>query len=566
MFFTRTWFISFSFILFTFISACKGKHPPDSYRDEKQIVEKPAEMDAKVNENIKDVLQYAIDNKGKINDVIRLNAALTVDSFYKKDNYENIWSKDEHWEPLADSLFNFITASEQYGLFPSDYHFNDLHQLRDKLVQDSTAKADANIWTKAELMLTDAFIQISKHLKQGRLLPDSISLAADTSLTSEFFVKNLNTVIENKEITSFFTSLEPKLHGYIDLRACIKKFTETMDRKRYTYVIYPYKDSLAFIKNLFIRLKEGKYLDPANKLPDSIQIANAIKKFQKAKGIKAEGKISPDIIKKLNSSDVERFKKIAINLDRYKQLPASLPEKYIWVNLPGYYLKLFDNDTMVFESRTIVGKPTTRTPTLNSEITNMVTYPNWTIPNSIIKKDILPAMKKDPGYLARKGFNLVDLKGETVDPYSVNWQKYTKGIPYKIVQGSGDDNALGILKFNFNNPYSVYLHDTNQRYLFKNTSRALSHGCVRVQEWQKLAFYIATNDSLNQKPGTTLNYNIDSIKTWLDNKVRKVIIIKQHLPLFIRYFTCEGKNGKIIFYDDIYSEDKTLREKYFANK
>jgi murein L,D-transpeptidase YcbB/YkuD len=158
------------------------------------------------------------------------------------------------------------------------------------------------------------------------------------------------------------------------------------------------------------------------------------------------------------------------------------------------------------------------------------------------------------------------MKGATVDPYSVNWQKYTKGIPYKIVQGSGDDNALGILKFNFNNPYSVYLHDTNQRYLFKNTSRALSHGCVRVQEWQKLAFYIATNDSLNLKPGATLNYNIDSIKNWLDNKVRKVIIIKQHLPLFIRYFTCEVKNGKIVFYDDIYDEDKILREKYFANK
>jgi murein L,D-transpeptidase YcbB/YkuD len=196
----------------------------------------------------------------------------------------------------------------------------------------------------------------------------------------------------------------------------------------------------------------------------------------------------------------------------------------------------------------------------------MITYPKWTIPNSIIKNEILPALKKNAGYLARKGFHLVDAKGEMVDPWSVNWAKYTKGIPYNIVQGSGDDNALGIFKFNFNNPYSVYLHDTNQRYLFKNKARALSHGCVRVQDWEKLAFYIADNDSIYQKPGSVRLYNVDSIKNWLATKERKRIIVKNRIPLSIRYFTCEGKNGKIVFYDDIYGEDKLLREKYFARK
>ena len=175
-------------------------------------------------------------------------------------------------------------------------------------------------------------------------------------------------------------------------------------------------------------------------------------------------------------------------------------------------------------------------------------------------------MKRNIEYLTRKGFHLVDLKGETVDPYSVNWAKYTKGIPYKIVQGSGDGNALGILKFNFENPYSVYLHDTNQRYLFKNAARALSHGCVRVQEWQKLAYYIAVNDSINHVAETRPSYNTDSIKTWLAKKERRKIVVKNRIPLFIKYFSCEGKNGKIIFYDDIYNEDKVLRDKYFATK
>ena len=549
-----------SFIILLFLFSCKSEHAAT----EKEIVATPEEMDTKVTENVKEVLRYAIDHNGKINDSIQLSLPAIADSFYHKNNYTNVWSKTETWEPMADSLYNFIEGAEEYGLFPSDYHYKALSAIRTILVKDSLARADANVWTQAELMLTDAFMLVSKHLKQGRLLPDSISLSANTS-TSDFFINTLNTAIEKRSLAPLLT-LEPRHKGYVELKKGIKKFIDSMDRKTYTYVVYPNKDSVRFIKNVQKRLQESGDLNTSVKIVDSAGMANALKKYQKRKGIKADGKITAALVRTLNATDMEKFKRIAINLDRYKQLPDQLPEKYIFVNLPGYYLRVIENDTLVFESKTIVGKPSTPTPKLNSEITDMVTFPQWTIPNSIIKKDILPAMKKDPGYLARKGFNLVDLKGEAVDPWSVNWEKYTKGIPYKIVQGSGDDNALGIYKFNFNNPYSVYLHDTNQRYLFKNSVRALSHGCVRVQDWEKLAYYIAKNDSINQKPDNPPSYTIDSIKTWLANKERKRIIVRNRIPLSIRYFTCEGKNGKIVFYDDIYGEDKTLREKYFAGK
>ncbi len=279
--------------------------------------------------------------------------------------------------------------------------------------------------------------------------------------------------------------------------------------------------------------------------------------------MKKDGKVNAKFINVLNNNDVEKFQRIAVTLDRYKLLPDTLPVTYIWVNLPAYFLKVWDHDTLVFESKVIVGKPTTPTPVLTSQISDMVTYPQWTIPESIIKKDILPALKKDPGYLARKGYNLIDAKGQVVNPFTINWAKYKKGIPWKVMQGSGDDNALGIFKFNFNNPYSVYLHDTNERYLFSNSARALSHGCVRVQKWEALAYYIARNDSLNQTENHQLSYNIDSIKTWLSNKDRKRIIVKSRLPLFIEYFTCEAKKDKLVFYDDIYNDDRMLAEKYF---
>jgi murein L,D-transpeptidase YcbB/YkuD len=110
------------------------------------------------------------------------------------------------------------------------------------------------------------------------------------------------------------------------------------------------------------------------------------------------------------------------------------------------------------------------------------------------------------------------------------------------------------------------LHDTNQRYLFKNASRALSHGCVRVQDWEKLASYIANNDSSLSTKRDSLKFTTDSIKNWISRKERHRVQVKNHLSLFIRYISCEGKNGELKFYEDIYGEDKLLMEKYFAKK
>jgi murein L,D-transpeptidase YcbB/YkuD len=133
------------------------------------------------------------------------------------------------------------------------------------------------------------------------------------------------------------------------------------------------------------------------------------------------------------------------------------------------------------------------------------------------------------------------------------------------VQGSGDANALGILKFNFSNKYQVYLHDTNERYLFSRDTRALSHGCVRVQEWSKLAYFFIANDSLSYK-NNQKRIGSDSLTHWLQVKEKHTIPLKNKIPVFIRYFSCEGKNGTVIFYDDIYGEDAMLREKYYSQK
>ncbi len=534
------------------------------------VVSDPDDMNDKAAETIQSALESALKNNGKIDDTISLNLSAAVSSFYTAGKYQPIWSSKEKWQPLADSLYNLIANAEQEGLFPKDYHNKNLQSLKTKLDKDSVKRMDAVLWGKADVMLTDAFMRIINDLKYGRLKADSTSLNPDSALVNNFFVKNLTTLTTQKQFGSLLASLQPQHKGYWELKKGIKSFLDSMDRRTYTYVTYPYKkgdakDSLFFLKTFQKRLAESGITTGA-KLPDSAQLSEAVKKYQKQKGIKTDGKISSSLIKVINTSDAERFKRIAITLDRYKQLPAKLPQQYIWVNIPAYYLWVIDNDTVALESKVITGKPDTRTPVLTSEITDMITYPTWTVPTSIIAKQYLPKLKNNPGYLARLGLRLVNSKGEAIDAYSVNWSKYSKGIPYKVMQGSGDNNALGVFKFNFNNPYAVYLHDTNQRYLFKNGSRALSHGCVRVQEWEKLAFYIARNDSIKAKPTDTLRYTADSIKNWIAVKERHRMDVKNRIPIYISYFSCEGKDGKIKFYEDIYGEDKALREKYFSDK
>ncbi len=532
----------------------------------KEIVKKPEEMDDQVANNIKEVLTYASDNNGKINDSIRLSLPDIVNSFYEKNDYKNVWSKKERWLPLADSMLAFIVSSKYYGLYPSDYHWKDLNILHKKLTTDPVTRTDAITWTKADLMLSDAFMKLAKDIKEGRLLPDSVSITQKPNYVDSFFIKNITDAFQKNSLYDIFNSMEPLINRYHLIKDLTKNFVDSMDTEVYQYIDYPQKDSMNLVKTLQKRLMQSFKLNYDNTVPDSITLNNEIKKYQAKAGLKKDGKISAKLINTLNNTDEEKFKRLAITLDRYKKFQDSMPVRYIWVNLPSFYLEVWDTDTLTILSKVVIGKPDTRTPALTSHITDMITFPQWTIPESIIKKEILPGLKKDPGYLAKKGFMLTDEKGNDVNPFSIKWAKYSQGIPYKVIQGSGDDNALGIFKFNFNNQYSVYLHDTNQRYLFKNTARALSHGCVRVQKWQELAYYIATNDSLNNTNDQKLSYNIDSINTWLANKVKKRMYVKNKLPLYIVYFTCDAKKGKLAFYDDIYNEDKMLAQKYFANK
>ena len=558
--------IVFLMMILFFSYACKEESSPDL--PEKKKVEKPEAIEIRKAKNIAQSLQYAFQNNGRINDTLLLKLDSIINKVYTDNQYHPFWSKDEIFLPLADSLINFVENCKVYGLFPSDYHNKSIHNFQQLLKSDSVAMKDAVLWSSADLLLTDAFLLVGKHLKQGRLKYDSVTLRTDTLLVDSFYTKLFSDLKSSGNLLQVFQNLEPRHRAYDSLKTGLKFFLDSIQQfKRYTQIIYPNKDSLSLSKQIQKRLFEDDLVLSSTDKIDSASWRTAISNYQKSNGLKVTGKINENTINSLNNTDWEKFKRIAINLDRYKLLPDTMPDKYVWVNIPSYLMKLIESDSVIFSSRVVVGKPATRTPLLTSRITDMITYPQWTIPNSIVVKEVLPGAKKSASYFSRRGYSLINDSGEEIDPYTVDWNRYTKGIPYKVVQGSGDANALGILKFNFNNKYSVYLHDTNQRYLFKNANRSLSHGCVRVQEWHKLAQYLINIDSIRMKPVENANFiGSDSLNAWLRRKEKHYLPVRSRLPVFIRYFSCEGSNGKVKFFEDIYGEDKMLRQKYFADK
>jgi murein L,D-transpeptidase YcbB/YkuD len=415
---------------------------------------------------------------------------------------------------------------------------------------------DAAKWAESDLLFTAAFIKIVKDVKRGRLAADSI-LKRDNLLSPEFFHKQWQSY--GGGMQQLALSLESKQPRYTELKEALQVFLQNATFRNYTY-INP-KDSMHLQQAVAMRLSQEDSITFSTIHIDSIELAAAIKKYQSQKGLKETGKLTSGLIINLNNTDNYKFARISVNLDRYKGL-QTLPQQYIWVNIPSYQLQLWDSGVVMLTSKVVVGKPQTRTPQLTSAISDLITYPKWHIPQSIIKNEILPALKRDPGYLARKGFSLVDGEGNEVDAYSVSWAKYENAIPYTVVQGSGDDNALGVIKFNFPNKHAVYLHDTNQRYLFSKEKRALSHGCVRVEAWEELANYILERDAAASPNAVP----VDSMYTWLALKEKHLIPVRKRLPVFIRYFTCDVQDGKLTFYDDVYDEDRRLSNEFFKYK
>ncbi|GAA3924559.1 L,D-transpeptidase family protein [Chitinophaga oryziterrae] len=538
-------YIAVLFVLF----ACHRK----KVLREREVVKNVAELQEVIPENIAERLNYIADNDSKMEDKIPVLRLSALQYFYEQTGNAPGWSSRGILTPSADTLFNFILNAEQEGLQPADYHFLALNAAFQLFRTDETAKKDAALLAQLDIMMTDAFMKMASDLHYGIAPRDSITFRKDSVFTDTLLTSLLRTSLQENNVGKVLHQLEPQHPGYVQLKIAMRAFERKYAPLRWDTLPTSYTDTIAFRQLLINRLVQTHHLDTSGgHATDTSLLKKGILAFQKEFNMYEDGLAGKKTVQTLNRPFRDWMIQGAVNMDRWRKLPDTLPPRFILVNVPGYRMELWDSGRVVLESRVIVGAPRTRTPLLNSRMTNFVMFPFWRVPFSITIKEMLPAIKKDPGYLTRKNLEVIDRDGNAVNPDSVNWNRMSKNyFPYVLRQMDGMENSLGIMKFNFFNKYSVYLHDTNNHGLFRNTYRAMSHGCVRLQQWDSLAMYLIKNDTRHPR---------DSVRAWLSRGEKRMVDIQRPVPIFLRYFTAEGKDGQIVFHEDIYGEDKVMRK------
>ncbi len=237
-----------------------------------------------------------------------------------------------------------------------------------------------------------------------------------------------------------------------------------------------------------------------------------------------------------------KYKTILLAMNYRRYLTLNGHSEYVVVNIPETEVEYFRNNQSALKMRSVAGKTRNPTPTIASYITDIVSFPFWNVPFSIATKELLPKIQKDNTYLERNNFEVVDAKGNVVDDYDLNWDEYTKNsFPYFFRESTGPNNALGVLKFNLQNPFSIFLHDTNSKGKFEKNYRFLSHGCIRLEKPVELAQMLA-GDQIDTA----------ALKTGKKDTESKTIMLAQKIPVFIIYQPVKLVGQQVTFLPDIY--------------
>src|ERR1700688_76166 len=281
-------------------------------------------------------------------------------------------------------------------------------------------------------------------------------------------------------------------------------------------------------------------------------LAEAVKRFQVRHGLAPTGTVTPRTLAALNIPVQKRIKQLEASLERLANMDFHFGQRYVVVNLPAAFAEAVENDHVVRRYRVIVGKTEKPSPTLTAEITGVNLNPTWTVPSSIAKTEISAHMRKDPTYLSRMHMEVLDSHDAPIDPHSVDWSG-THTPTFTVRQQNGAWNALGAVKIDMPNPYSVYMHDTNQRNLFSDDYRFDSHGCSRVDNVRDLAAWLLQEEMPK--------WNRAAIYAAISTGQRQDIALPKKGPVAWIYLTAwMTRDQTIQFRNDIYDQDEQLLE------
>ncbi|MGZ3884707.1 MAG: L,D-transpeptidase family protein [Bacteroidia bacterium] len=522
-----------------------------------------------VNASVSEAL-HSIFSK-QLNDtmLLLLNDTIRTLSYFKSryDHNALLWTSKGKYTALGDSLFKLVREARFYGLIPEDYHLTRLIRLKEKAFDKKDSLYDAFALAETEVLMSDAYFKFGAHLNKGRFYPDSLLLEWNPKKLDSNWVSLLDEGLQRNNLRAAFDSLEPKHDGYKFLKAELRKYilqNAQLDWDSISFVNV--KDTVLMYSQIKNRLMITGDYDSTVKGNDSVKLAKAIKKFQRKLNLDPDGKLGKYTRQALSYNKEKVIRQMEMALERWRWEPREFPKRYFWVNIPSADLHIWEydkkekRDTLVLYSHVVVGKPDTQTPVVKSRINYMLIYPYWNVPYSIAWKEILPAVQHDTSYLRKKGFECVDGKGRVLDISKLKWKKYTKDyLPFKFRQRIGGDNSLGICKFNFNNKFGIYMHDTNSKRYFKTFYRWQSHGCIRLEKFVETAKFLIRDD--------TLRTPYDTLMTWFDTPVQRQINVRKPVPIYVKYYTARADDSTgLHLYIDIYRKDEKMMKLVYKGK
>ncbi|MEO6166721.1 MAG: L,D-transpeptidase family protein [Chitinophagales bacterium] len=482
--------------------------------------------------------------------------------FYTTRGYQFAWFNNDGIAEQAANFMNMMVNYRDEGITDSSVYNPRLQMLYDSLSSGSyiIQGVDA-ITSETELLLSASFFKYAQQIWGG--------MGEKELKDVEWFIKRkrlpyvamLDSMLSNPQ---YFAKQKPVYRQYELLKTQLKKYYELEKVNVWTTITaekksYKPGDSSSVItsirKRLFL-LGDLSAPDTTSEIYDD-QLLAAVKKFQARHGLAIDGAIGASVVAAMNIPLRERIEQIIINMERSRWVPVELKGDYLAVNIPEYRLHIYEHDSLVWDCNVVVGSVNNQTVIFNGNMKYIVFSPYWNIPSSIIAKEILPAAKRNPGYIGSHNMEVVS-GSKVLSPASVSWSNYSGyNFPYRIRQKPGPNNSLGRVKFLFPNNYAIYLHDTPAKSLFNEPSRAFSHGCIRVGEPKRLAEYLLRKDSL---------WTTDKITPAMNSDKETTVTLKTPVPVFIGYFTAwVDRSGQLNFRNDIYGHDARLGKMIFNN-
>jgi murein L,D-transpeptidase YcbB/YkuD len=494
-----------------------------------------------------------------------------VARYYESQQFQAQWRDPARLDMLLASLFEL----RDDGLEPNDYHVESLQSYRSQLRRAKVLPVDEQ--AGLEVLATDAMMLSLYHLYLGKVDPVKLSSQwnfASKPVDVERGFEALTRALESGQLRETFARARPQHVWYQRGRERLKEYRALAAAGGWPSV--PDGPTLKpgmtdpRVASMRARLQVTRdYVAgspaPTAPPPSTAQVGGtspapgpdyfdadleaAVMRFQERHGLTADGAVGPATRTAMSVPVEDRIDQIRVNLERARWVLHEIKGELVVVDVAGFDVSYFRDDEPIWTSKVIVGRPYRETPIFKSLITYVVFNPTWTIPPTILVKDKLPVIKRDPGYLKRNNIRVIDARGREVDPYSVNWSQYGAGRipPYQLRQDPGEDNALGLVKIMFPNPHMVYLHDTPAKSLFDKDERTFSSGCIRVQKAFELAELVLRDPQ---------RWNQQAMAEVVATKKMQTVNLAKPVPVLILYWTAQPRpDGQVIFRNDVYGRD-----------